>query len=118
MKTTLTILFFIVLSLSGFSQVVLPSYPASAFPTYYWQQKSEFELLPGYKNPVLFIGDSLTDGGEWPALFGDANLLNFGISGETTAGIINRLPEIAKRRPQKNIFDDWHKRSCKGPLCR
>jgi len=94
-------LFLVVFSFTGFAQVVLPSYPPTTFPTYYWQKSSHFEMLPATQNSLLFIGDSLTDGAEWTTLFSDANTLNFGISGETSAGLINRLPEIVRHRPAK-----------------
>lgn len=94
-------LFLLVLSVNGFAQVVLPSYPQATFPTYYWQKSSHFEMLPATQKSVLFIGDSLTDGAEWTTLFSDIHTLNFGISGETSAGVINRLPEIVRHRPAK-----------------
>lgn len=97
----LIFLFLLIISFKGFTQPVLPKYPESSFPTYYWQKSSGFELLPISEKPTLLIGDSLTDGAEWSTLFGDAHLLNFGISGETSAGVINRLPEIVKRQPRK-----------------
>ncbi|GAB1462057.1 hypothetical protein MASR2M52_00240 [Pedobacter sp.] len=95
------VLFLIMLYVKGFTQVVLPTYPQAAFPTYYWQKSTHFETLQEKQKSVLFIGDSLTDGAEWSTLFSDTYALNFGISGEISAGVINRLPEIVRRRPAK-----------------
>jgi len=94
-------LLLLVFSVTGFAQVVLPSYPQVTFPTYYWQKSTQFQMLPITQKSILFIGDSLTDGAEWATLFNGTNTLNFGISGETSAGVINRLPEIVRHRPAK-----------------
>jgi len=94
-------LLFLVFSVTGFAQVVLPSFPQATFPTYYWQKSTQFQMLPITQKSILFIGDSLTDGAEWATLFNGTNTLNFGISGETSAGVINRLPEIVRHRPAK-----------------
>lgn len=87
--------------IDAFAQIVLPTFPESSFPTYYWQKLSHFETLPKKEHQTLLIGDSITDGGEWSSLFGDTDVLNMGISGDISTGIINRLPSITKRNPKK-----------------
>jgi lysophospholipase L1-like esterase len=37
------------------------------------------------------LGDSLTEGGEWAELLGDARVKNRGISGDTSADVLHRL---------------------------
>lgn len=93
--------FLLIHSTDGYGQVALPSYPDSSFPTYYWQKATQLELLPKTKGATIFIGDSLTDGAEWSALFRNPAFMNFGISSDGTAGLLQRLPEVVKRQPKK-----------------
>jgi lysophospholipase L1-like esterase len=62
---------------------------------------SIFENLPPSQGEIIFLGDSLTDQGEWQEYFQQINVQNRGISGDTTEGILNRLDEIIKSKPQK-----------------
>lgn len=55
------------------------------------------------KNPVVFFGDSITFGADWQRLFPDSPVVNRGISGDTTLGLLNRQEEIIALRP-KQIF--------------
>ncbi|MEM1394196.1 MAG: GDSL-type esterase/lipase family protein [Cyanobacteria bacterium P01_D01_bin.116] len=71
--------------------------------SYYKHKKSQFELLTKSHNSILFLGDSLTDEGEWVELLGNANIVNRGISGDTTRRILNRLDAIIDTKP-KQIF--------------
>lgn len=83
------------------SQLRLPQYPDSLFSTYYHQRVTHFKSLPRTKGDVIFLGNSITDGGEWSELFDDLRLKNRGISGDVTAGVLNRLDEVARRNPAK-----------------
>ena len=83
------------------AQVKLPAYPDSLFPTYYHQRYTLFQSLPQTKGDVIFLGNSITDGGEWSELFADNRVKNRGISGDITAGVIYRINEIAERKPAK-----------------
>ncbi|WP_193372314.1 family 20 glycosylhydrolase [Pedobacter arcticus] len=95
------LVFILFCSISGFAQLALPSFSQTAFSTYYWQKLSHFETLPKKEHQTLFIGDSITDGGEWATIFGDTDILNMGISGDISAGVINRLPSLINRQPKK-----------------
>jgi lysophospholipase L1-like esterase len=55
------------------------------------------------KNPVVFFGDSITFGADWQRLFPESPVVNRGISGDTTLGLLNRQDEIIALRP-KQIF--------------
>ncbi len=83
------------------AQVSLPAYPDSIFSTYYHQRKALFDLLPQTKEDIVFIGNSITDGGEWGELFNDTRIKNRGISGDISAGVIMRIDEVVKRKPSK-----------------
>lgn len=70
---------------------------------YYKHKKSQFELLTKSHDSILFLGDSLTDQGEWVELLENANIVNRGISGDTTRRILNRLDAVVETKP-KQIF--------------
>lgn len=50
---------------------------------------------------VVFIGDSITEQGWWDMLFKQRNIVNRGIGGDNTFGILDRLPDILAARPTK-----------------
>jgi len=70
---------------------------------YYKHKKSQFEILPKSSNSIIFLGDSLTDEGEWFELLENPQIKNRGISGDTTSRILNRLDAIINTKP-KQIF--------------
>jgi lysophospholipase L1-like esterase len=69
------------------------------FGTYYDQRELLFEAMPTSENDIIFLGNSITDGGEWCELFQNANCKNRGISGDITSGVLNRLETITKGHP-------------------
>ncbi|MEO1187318.1 MAG: GDSL-type esterase/lipase family protein, partial [Cyanobacteria bacterium J06636_27] len=71
--------------------------------SYYKHKKSQFEVLTESNNSILFLGDSLTDEGEWTELLRNKNIINRGISGDTTRRILNRLDAVVNTKP-KQIF--------------
>ncbi len=71
--------------------------------SYYKHKKSQFEILPKSNDSIIFLGDSLTDEGEWVELLGNTNIINRGMSGDTTRRILNRLDAIIQTKP-KQIF--------------
>jgi lysophospholipase L1-like esterase len=83
------------------AQIKLPVYPDSLFTTYYYQRLTLFKSMPDTKGDIIFLGNSITDGGEWSELFNDLHIKNRGISGDFSAGIINRIDEVVKRKPAK-----------------
>lgn len=83
------------------AQVSLPVYPDSLFSTYYHQRWLLFRTLPKTNGDIIFIGNSITDGGEWSEIFNDLRIKNRGISGDISAGVIKRIDEVAKRKPAK-----------------
>jgi lysophospholipase L1-like esterase len=55
-------------------------------------------------NTVLFLGDSITAGGDWSAWFPDVNALNFGIGGNTTDDVLERLDTVIAADPDEIIM--------------
>ena len=101
LRETAFILFLLILNCSTVAQVQLPHYPDSVFSTYYHQRVTLFNTLPKTENDIVFIGNSITDGSEWSEVFNDIQIKNRGISGDISAGIINRIDEVAIRKPSK-----------------
>jgi hexosaminidase len=63
-----------------------PVIPDSLFSTYYHQRVTHFKSLPQSNGDIIFLGNSITDGGEWQELFDDLSVKNRGISGDVSAG--------------------------------
>lgn len=69
------------------------------YSTYYYQRVTLFEQLPISSDDILFIGNSITDGGEWSELFQNPHIKNRGISGDTTWGVYDRISILLKGKP-------------------
>ena len=71
------------------------------YTPYYLHKKSQYEKLPISRSDIVFLGDSLTDEGEWIELLENPNIKNRGISGDTTNRILERLDTIVNGKPDK-----------------
>lgn len=100
-KKLIGVFYFLLLAKLVAAQAVLPIYPDSLFSTYYHQRVTLFNALPKTKDDIVFIGNSITDGGEWSELFKDLRVKNRGISGDVTDGVLNHIDEVAKKNPAK-----------------
>jgi lysophospholipase L1-like esterase len=52
---------------------------------------SQFAMLNAGHGGIVFLGDSLTEFGEWAEWFPDAPVVNRGIAGDVSAGVLARL---------------------------
>jgi len=82
-------------------QPVQHKYADTLFSTYYHQRVSHFKTLKHSIKDIVFLGNSITDGAEWGELFEDEKVKNRGISGDFSAGILNRLDEVLQVPPAK-----------------
>lgn len=74
----------------------------SSFHFYYYDQKLlTFQAMPPQKNMIVWLGDSITDSGEWSEIFPNKKTANRGISSDITYGVLNRLYEIKRLKPKK-----------------
>lgn len=69
-------------------------------PHYEWRMK-QFTADTVVAGKIVFLGDSLTEGGEWSELLPNAETINRGISGDTTEGVLARLDEVIRHRPSQ-----------------
>lgn len=67
----------------------------------YSLRKSVFDQLPQSHGAIVFIGDSITDGNEWSEQFPNEVIINRGISGDTTIGVLERIQNVIDLRPSK-----------------
>lgn len=90
-----------ILFLSFLAIIICAQAQENKFGTYYNQRRTLFEKLPDTPNEIIFLGNSITDGSEWVELFGDIRVKNRGISGDTTPGVLFRLNEVTRSKPDK-----------------
>ena len=67
----------------------------------YEHRKDYFERLPNGNQEIIFLGDSITEGGEWNELFANPNVKNRGINGDIIEGVMKRLDEVVSSKPKK-----------------
>lgn len=60
-----------------------------------------FNKLPVRKGAIVFVGNSLTDAGRWNDIAPELPILNRGISGDISFGVVARLDEIIRHQPKK-----------------
>ncbi len=53
---------------------------------------------------IVMLGDSITSRGEWKELLEDEHILNLGIDGDTTSGILNRIGSVVELAPKKVLL--------------
>lgn len=68
----------------------------------YWEQRvSLFDHLPVTENDIIFLGNSITDGGNFEELFKREDVKNRGIRSDIIPGVQKRLEQIVKGHPKK-----------------
>ena len=66
----------------------------------YFNRIKDFEQNPIGNNKIVFLGNSITaGGGDWNKKLNANNIVNRGISGDYTEGILTRLKEIIFYKP-------------------
>lgn len=62
---------------------------------------SSFEAFPLVPDDIVFLGDSISEGGHWEELFPDLRVRNRGIGGDTSEGVLARLDQVTRATPAK-----------------
>ncbi len=68
---------------------------------YYDGRIDLFKNLPLTPNGIVFLGNSITERGMWHELFPGKLIQNRGIGGDNAFGILSRLDDIIKSKPEK-----------------
>lgn len=55
----------------------------------------------GGAGKIVFVGDSITEAGEWSEFLGVPNVVNRGIGGDSISRVLGRIESIASTRPSK-----------------
>lgn len=70
-------------------------------PELYAQRLAQFKREKVANGKILFLGNSITQGADWKKLLNDSTVINRGIGGDITFGVLNRLDEITRLQPSK-----------------
>lgn len=92
-------------SISASAQTLVTNqrvFDTTAFiPEYGKLRRDKFIAEPTTTGRIMFLGNSITEMGDWKKLTGDTTVLNRGIGGDVTFGILNRMNEILRHQPSK-----------------
>ncbi len=97
----LPIILALCIQLPLFAQSKVLTYDSSFHNSYYDQKVSLFRLLPVTEGSIIFVGNSITDIGEWSEMWQNIKVKNRGISSDITFGVLDRLDEIIRSKPSK-----------------
>jgi hypothetical protein len=75
------------------------SVPAVSLSTYEMRAPILAAFPP--KGQIAMVGDSLTEFAPWSGMFPDADIANYGISGDTVDGVVARVPTILASHAKK-----------------
>jgi N-acetylglucosamine-6-sulfatase len=53
---------------------------------------------------IVFLGDSITQNGDWASWFPDVNVVNLGLGGDTTDDVMQRLDAVVDARPDAIVL--------------
>lgn len=70
-------------------------------PEHYGPRITKFQSEPVVTGRIIFLGNSITEMGRWDELTGDSTVVNRGIGGDITYGVLKRLDDIIVRQPSK-----------------
>lgn len=69
--------------------------------SHYLERMEFFNAMPHQRHEIVFLGNSITEHGEWQELVPGKPVLNRGIGGDNTFGVLARVGEIAAAHPDK-----------------
>lgn len=74
----------------------------SSYDNVYYKGRMElFESLPATKKAIVFLGNSITERGMWHELLPGKVIMNRGIGGDNTFGVLARLQSVVSCHPDK-----------------
>jgi len=73
--------------------------------SHYRERTAAFNAEPVVKGRIIFLGNSITEFGDWQKLLNDPSVVNRGIAGDNTFGVLARLQDIITRRPSKIFIE-------------
>ncbi|MEL6844348.1 MAG: GDSL-type esterase/lipase family protein, partial [Bacteroidota bacterium] len=67
----------------------------------YDHRQSLYQQLMRPTGGIVFLGDSITEGGAWSELLNEQNVRNRGIAGDVSSSLLRRLPTVLGLSPNK-----------------
>jgi len=64
-----------------------------------YQHRREIFSLNSVRPKIVMLGDSITQEGAWTELTGCREIANMGISGDTAAGVLERISDVIQAKP-------------------
>lgn len=68
---------------------------------HYQHRVAYFNMVPHQRKEIIFLGNSITEAGPWQELLRGHTVLNRGISGDVTYGVLARLHAMLAAKPFK-----------------
>lgn len=100
MKKLLLVLVFALSSMISYGQT--SGYDTIQYANEYHQKRlTLFNSEPIIKSKVMLLGNSITQFGDWKRLLNDSTVINRGIAGDNTFGVLARLDDVITRQPSK-----------------
>jgi lysophospholipase L1-like esterase len=65
------------------------------------QRVALFLKEPVVTGKIIFLGNSITEMGNWKKVLNDTTVINRGIGGDITYGVLKRLKDVTDRHPSK-----------------
>lgn len=79
--------------------------PERVYFQHYYDRVEQFKSEePIDRKDIVFLGNSLTEGGNWTELLRKKHIRNRGISGDVAMGVYDRLDQILPGQPKKIFF--------------
>ncbi len=68
---------------------------------YYANRVALFKSEAVRKGRIIFLGNSITEFGDWKKLLNDSTVINRGIAADNTFGVLDRLEDVIIHQPSK-----------------
>jgi len=72
---------------------------------HYAKRVARFQQEPVRKGRIVFLGNSITEFGDWKKLLNDSTVINRGIAADNTFGVLDRLDDVMALQPCKLFIE-------------
>jgi lysophospholipase L1-like esterase len=72
---------------------------------HYQKRVSVFQNESIVQGSVIFLGNSITEFGDWRNLLRNFRVINRGVAGDNTFGVLDRLEDVIIRKPRKLFIE-------------
>lgn len=99
MKVLISSFSFLLFAFISFGQKTWDTIPN--MPQHYAERVALFAKEPVVTGKIMFLGNSIIEGADWRKLLKDSTVINRGIGGDITFGVLSRVDDVVKRKPSK-----------------